>query len=83
MEILLRETQFEFADSEASDIERASSVMLRADSVLNQALLCKWNWCFARERGALWRQIKCQKYREEEGGWCMRQVREAYKVGLW
>ena len=50
---------------------------------LNKALLCKWNWCFANEREALWNQVIRGKYGEVGGGWCSREVREAHGVRLW
>ncbi|RVW69132.1 Cycloartenol Synthase [Vitis vinifera] len=37
-------------------------------SKLNKSLLCKFNWHFAKERGALWKQVINGKYEEEEGG---------------
>ena len=37
-------------------------------SKLNKSLLCKFNWHFANERGALWKQVINGKYEEEEGG---------------
>ena len=52
-------------------------------STLNKALLCKWSWRFAKERRALWNQVIRGKYEEENGGWCSRDVREGYGVGLW
>ena len=52
-------------------------------STLNKALLCKWNWRFINERGALWNQVIRGKYEEERGGWCSWEVREAYGIGLW
>ena len=52
-------------------------------STFNKALLCKWNWRFANERGVLWNQVIRGKYGEERGGWCFREMREAYDVGLW
>ena len=52
-------------------------------STLNEALLCKWNWQFANERKALWNQVIKGKYGEERGGWCSREVRKMYDVGLW
>ena len=52
-------------------------------STLNEALLCKWNWQFANERKALWNQVIKGKYGEERGGWCSREVRKTYDVGLW
>ena len=47
-------------------------------STLNKTLLCKWNWLFVNERGALWNQMIRGKYREERGGWCSWEVR-----GVW
>ncbi|RVW48091.1 Protein CIA1 [Vitis vinifera] len=52
-------------------------------SLLNKAFLCKWSWCFAKQKGAFWRQVINRKYREEERGWCSSEVRGAYRVGLW
>ena len=52
-------------------------------STLNKAPLCKWNWRFANEKEALWNQMIRGKYGEGRGGWCSREVREAYGVGLW
>ncbi|RVW40176.1 LINE-1 retrotransposable element ORF2 protein [Vitis vinifera] len=52
-------------------------------SLLNKALLVKWNWRFANERKALWNQVIRGKYGEDRGGWCSREVREAHGMGLW
>ena len=52
-------------------------------SSLNKALLCKWSWRFANERGALWNQVIRGKYGEEQGGWCSKEVKGGYGVGLW
>ena len=52
-------------------------------ALLNKALLCKWSWHFAVEREALWRQVICAKYGEEEGGWRSCVVRGSFGVGLW
>ena len=38
---------------------------------------------FANERGVLWNQVIRGKCGEERGGWCFREMREAYDVGLW
>ncbi|RVX09363.1 Transcription initiation factor TFIID subunit 1 [Vitis vinifera] len=38
-------------------------------SVLNKALLCKWSWRFAIERGAFWNQVIHSKYGEAREGW--------------
>ena len=50
---------------------------------LNKTLLCKWSWRFAVESEALWRQVICAKYGEEEGGWRSHVVRGSFGVGLW
>ena len=52
-------------------------------SILNKALLSKWNWRFANERDALWNQVIRRKYGEDRGGRSSREVREAHGVGLW
>ncbi|RVW33470.1 putative ribonuclease H protein [Vitis vinifera] len=43
-------------------------------ALMNKALLSKWNWCFASESEALWKQVISKKYGIEEGGWCTRAV---------
>ena len=45
----------------------------------NKALLSKWCWRFATERGALWNEVIRGKYREQEGGWCTLDMRG----GVW
>ena len=52
-------------------------------ALMNIALLSKWNWRFANEIEALWKQVISHKYSEEEGGWCTRAVSGRYGVGLW
>lgn len=38
----------------------------------NQALLCKWNWRFGKEREALWATVLTSRYRiGERGGWTL------------
>ena len=49
--------------------------------ILNEALLCKWNWRFTNEREALWNQVIRGKYGEDKGDWCSQEVREAHGVG--
>ncbi|RVW91675.1 LINE-1 reverse transcriptase-like [Vitis vinifera] len=56
---------------------------VRRLSILNRALLCKWNWCFANERDNLWRRVISRKFGEEEGGWYSKEVREGFGVGFW
>ncbi|KAJ9707156.1 hypothetical protein PVL29_002241 [Vitis rotundifolia] len=69
-------------DTVCSDI-RKGGLGVRRLSNLNRALLCKWNWRYANEREALWRQVISRKFGEEEGGWYSREVREGFGVGLW
>ena len=52
-------------------------------ALMNKALLSKWNWCFASESEALWKQVISKKYGIEEGGWCTRAVSGRYGVKLW
>ena len=52
-------------------------------ALLNKALLSKWNWHFAIESEALWKQVISHKYGVEEGGWCTWAVSGRYGVGLW
>ena len=35
------------------------------------------------EMDVLWREVICGKYRELEGGWCSKEVKGRYGVGLW
>ena len=51
--------------------------------LMNKALLSKWNWCFAIESEALWKQVIGHKYGVEEGGWCTWVVSGRHGVGLW
>ncbi|KAJ9682243.1 hypothetical protein PVL29_018228 [Vitis rotundifolia] len=39
-------------------------------SILNKALLAKWNWRFTNERESLCNQVIRGKYGEVRGGWC-------------
>ena len=50
--------------------------------LLNKVLLCKWSYCFANEKGALWNDFIRAKY-GEEGGWATSVVRIGYGVELW
>ena len=52
-------------------------------NLLNKALLCKWIWRFESKREAFWRQIISGKYGDLEGGWCSKEARGGYSVGLW
>ena len=63
--------------------KKKASLGVRCLYSLNKALLCKWNWHFASKREAFWRQIISGKYGEMEGGWCSKEVRGGYGIGLW
>ena len=56
---------------------------MRNLTLMNIALLSKWNWRFANEIEAFWKQVISHKYGEEEGGWRTRAVSGRYGVGLW
>ena len=62
--------------------KRKGRLGVRNLSLMNNALLCKWNWRFANEREALWRSVISLKYGEKEGGWCTRDVMGRNGVGL-
>ena len=63
--------------------KRKGGLGVRNLSLMNSALLCKWNWRFANEREALWRSVISLKYGVEEGSWCTRDVMGRNGVGLW
>ncbi|RVX09127.1 putative ribonuclease H protein [Vitis vinifera] len=63
--------------------KRKGGLGVRNLSLMNNALLCKWNWRFANERDALWRSVISLKYGVEEGGCCTRDVMGRNGVGLW
>ncbi|RVW46228.1 LINE-1 retrotransposable element ORF2 protein [Vitis vinifera] len=63
--------------------KRKGGLGVRRLSILNRALLCKWNWRFAIERENFWRHVISRKFGEEEGGWSSREVKESYGVGFW
>ena len=52
-------------------------------ALMNKALLGKWNWRFAIESEALWKQSISHKYGVQEWGWCTRAVSGRHGVGLW
>ena len=52
-------------------------------AMLNKALLGNWMWRFANKREAFWNQVIRGKYREDQGGWLSREVREGHGVRLW
>ena len=50
---------------------------------LNRALLAKWSWHYAEERGASWHRVNRRKYKEGDGGWRTCEVVGAYEVSVW
>ena len=42
-----------------------------------------WSWCYTTEKEILWKRIISGKYGEKEGGWCSKEVREGFRVGVW
>ena len=62
---------------------RQGGLGIRNLVVLNKALLGKWNWRFAVKRHSLWKQVIIDKFGVEERGWCSREARGAYGVGVW
>nr|CAN73158.1 hypothetical protein VITISV_017219 [Vitis vinifera] len=64
--------------------KRKGGLGVRRLSILNRALLCKWNWRFANEREKFWRHVISRKFGLEEGGWVLeklRRVMEGNKEG--
>jgi hypothetical protein len=49
----------------------------------NKALLEKWLWRYANESEALWCKVIEEKYEEQDGGWCSKEVSGPFGVGLW
>ncbi|RVW16810.1 putative ribonuclease H protein [Vitis vinifera] len=56
---------------------------IRSLATFNKALLGKWLWRFANENELLWKQIILSKYDLQEGGWCSKNARNRYGVGVW
>ena len=50
---------------------------------LNQALLGKWLWSFSFEWESLWRKIIHGKFKEMEGRWTTRGVRDSFDMSIW
>jgi hypothetical protein len=62
---------------------RAGGLGIRNVLKFNKALLGKWLWRYATESEALWYKIIKEKYEEQEGGWCSKEISGPYGVGLW
>ena len=52
---------------------------IRTLDVLKSSLLGKWPWKYAQEH-SLQRNVIKGKFQELDGGWCMVEVREAFRV---
>ncbi|RVW41612.1 Protein ABC transporter 1, mitochondrial [Vitis vinifera] len=52
-------------------------------SYLGLPLGAPFNWRFTNEKETLWNQVIRGKYGEEQGGWCSKEMRGGYDVGLW
>ena len=63
--------------------KRKGGLGVNCFSTLNKALLCKWSCRFANKRGVFWNQVNKGKHGEDRGGWCSREVKDGYGVGLW
>ena len=63
--------------------KRKGGLGVRNLALMNRVLLSKWNWRYANEREAFWKQVISQKYGVEEGDWCTRVVSGRYGVRLW
>ncbi|RVW79927.1 hypothetical protein CK203_041405 [Vitis vinifera] len=59
--------------------------VVRNLALMNRALLSKWNWCYANEREAFWKQVISQKYgvEEEIGTLGPLQVGSGRRVKFW
>jgi hypothetical protein len=62
---------------------RAGGLGIRNIFKFNKALLGKWLWRYATEREALWYKVIKEKYEEQDGGWCSKEVSGTFGVGLW
>lgn len=58
--------------------KRNRGLRIKNISILNKALLDKWNWRFVLENKSLWRWVIVRKYREEKWGWCFKESRGAF-----
>jgi exonuclease III len=62
---------------------RAGGLGIRNVLKFNKALLGKWLWRYATESEALWYKIIKEKYEDQEGGWCSKEISGPFGVGLW
>ena len=62
--------------------EKQGGLGCRCLSSLRKALLCKWSWRYANEKGTFLIQVTEEKY-GKGGGWWSCKVRNRYGIGLW
>ena len=63
--------------------KRQGGLGLRKLTLLNKALLDKWIWRFASDRDCTWKTLINTKYGLEGLGWCSKEIRRPFRVGLW
>ena len=56
---------------------------IRCLALMNEALLGKWAWRFAKEENSAWKSVIRLKYRPKDRGWYTRIPRESACTGLW
>ena len=56
---------------------------VKSFSIMNKALLSKWNWRFANDRNSLWRKVIGIKFGESPDGWHTCDLRGGYGTSLW
>ena len=61
--------------------EKQGGLGCRCLSSLRKALLCKWSWRYANEKGTFLIQVTEEKY-GKGGGWWSCKVRNRYVIGL-
>ncbi|RVX11632.1 hypothetical protein CK203_015915 [Vitis vinifera] len=62
---------------------QASSFVPRLRLFLDSVVYAWWLWRFAFENEPFWKRIIVGKYGDEERGWCSRDNRDDFGVGLW
>ena len=63
--------------------KRQGGLGLRKLTILNKALLGKWILRFASDRDCTWKTLINIKYGLEGLGWCSKEIRGPFGVGLW
>ena len=63
--------------------KRQGGLGLRNLTFLNKALLGKWIWRFAFDMDCTWKILINSKYGLDGLGWCSKEARGPFGVGLW